>query len=85
MSTDDLSVRVLAAIEAHYPEERQREITELVKMCCPGLSDINLEKARYSALMLAGGNVEKLVEYLESIEADFRDVIYWYSQGGNDV
>jgi hypothetical protein len=29
--------------------------------------------------MLSGGDNRKLVEYLEAIELDFRDVIYWYS------
>ncbi|MEE8320168.1 MAG: hypothetical protein V3R44_05715 [bacterium] len=79
MAHEDLSERITLAIEAQYTEDKHREIKALVLMCSPDVSEINLENARYSALMLSGGDNRKLVEYLEAIELDFRDVIYWYS------
>ncbi len=79
MAHDSLSEKIISVIEAQYPADKHREIKALILMCSPDISDNNLETARYCALMLSDGDNGKLVEYLEVIELDFRDVIYWHS------
>ncbi len=72
--------RLLERIRQEFPAADQDCVVELLA----SYSGLESERVRWDILELSKGKVEKIRQYVQSAQTDYRDILYWAEYYEND-
>jgi hypothetical protein len=69
----ELEQRSIERIAKEFPGSEQDSVTELLS----GYSGPESERVTWDILELSKGSLEKVRQYLQTAQTDYRDILYW--------